>query len=593
MSGTGDLDEIIRDRLLDIYACVPDVLALGLSRLIKTASDSSDSKKRKGRTAEQVLWDQRDCVLITYADQISDASGSPLTALGRFVRDYDLADLTNTIHLLPFFPWTSDDGFSVADYGQVHPEYGSWQDIESLGDDVDLMFDLVLNHCSASHHWFQEFLRNRPPYRDFFIDVDPTTDLSQVVRPRSLPLLTRYETTAGVKHVWTTFSDDQVDLNYQDPVLMLEMLTALVDYARRGARIIRLDAIAYLWKEIGTSCVHLRQSHAVVKLMRRLLDLTVPGTLVLTETNVPHAENMSYFGDGDEAHVVYQFSLPPLMLDAIHSGDASVLTGWLSDLKPPHPQTTFLNFTASHDGIGVRPLEGLVSDVRLNTLVETVRRHGGAVSMRRNSDGSDSPYELNITYMDAVADASKVTPQEHARRFLGTQAIMLALRGLPAIYFHSLVGSPNDIDGIRETGRNRSINRYKYHRDDLDALLGNDQESQSVRMRTVFQGYWKLLKIRRDLSAMHPDASQRVLEFEQPGLFGFVRGENPGTEHQLTVVANFSDEMRYVRIPPTKAGHFLDHLSAVLNPDQAVIEILDAEMEMPLSPYQVRWLSNH
>lgn len=589
MSDTQTLDPILRDRLVDIYGTVPEVLAIGLQDLIANAAQRSNEQKLKKR--DGALWDQRDCVLITYADQVSGNSPSPLAELNAFLKDYDLTELTNTVHLLPFFPWTSDDGFSVSDYRDVKPEYGNWNDIENMGHDVLLMFDLVLNHCSAEHTWFQQFLLDRPPFRDYFIDIDPSQDLSEVVRPRSTPVLTPVSTTAGVKHIWTTFSADQVDLNYQDPGLMLEMLSTLVDYASRGSRIIRLDAIAYLWKKVGTSCVHLPETHAVVKLMRRLLDLTYPGTLVLTETNVPHAENMSYFGDGDEAHVVYQFSLPPLMLDAIHSGDASILTGWLKDLEPPFPNTTFLNFTASHDGIGVRPLEGLVSDNRLDHLVSTIKQHGGAVSTRRKSDGTDSPYELNITYMDAVADGAKIPEEEHVRRFLGTQAVMLALRGLPAVYFHSLLGTPNDLDGMQLTGRNRSINRRKFQRDELDALIGDDSARQNRRMRLVFNGYRRMLGRRRNLNAMHPDASQRILHLPQPGAMGFVRGENLGTGDEVIVIANFSDSDQVIRLPGELKGRYSDQLLGVTQFNQRDIETFDAKEGVPMKSYQVRWLT--
>lgn len=593
MSNQEDLDRILRDRLIEIYGSVPEKLGAGLRNLIKEVSGNAVNGTQQNTIARSPggLWNEKDCVLITYADQVRDQQSSPLAALKSFLCDFQLTELTNTVHLLPFFPWTSDDGFSISDYRRVKPEYGNWDDIKELGNEVDLMFDLVLNHCSAQHEWFQQFLAGQKPYCDYFIDADPQIDWSGVVRPRSSPLLTPVSTTGGVKHVWTTFSADQVDLNYKDPGLMLEMLSTLVDYARRGARIIRLDAIAYLWKEAGTSCVHLQQTHAVVKLMRRLLDLTFPGTLVLTETNVPHAENMSYFGAGDEAHIVYQFSLPPLLLDAIHSGDTEILSDWLASLEPPFPQTTFLNFTASHDGVGVRPLEGLVSDQRLEKLVSIVRRHGGAVSTRRRSDGSDSPYELNITYMDAVADASRVSPEEHARRFLATQAIMLALRGLPAVYFHSLTGTPNDIEGMQVTGRNRSINRRKFVRSELDDLLADRNGGHAGRrMRAVFNGYRKLLSRRRELPAMHPDASQRVLRMSQPGIFGFVRGEDLGERHAVSVVANLSGAAAVVKLPVAEAETMVDHLRHGGSYKDNRKEVFKVSQGIPLEAFQVRWL---
>lgn len=580
MNKTPELDAVLEARLTDVYGYVPQVLAEGLARLVSEAQPVAGSAE-----PQRPLWSERDCVLITYADQVRHSGQTPLQALRKFLADYRIAELLNCVHLLPFFPSTSDDGFSVADYLAVDPHCGSWDDVAGLGEDVDLMFDLVLNHASKSHEWFQRYRRGEPPYDDFFISVDPSTDLSQVVRPRSLPLLTPFETAGGTRHVWTTFSDDQVDLNYAQPRLLLEMSRILVEYARRGARIIRLDAIAFLWKRIGTPCIHLPETHAVVRLMRRLLDLTAPGTLVLTETNVPHRENLSYFGQGDEAHLVYQFSLPPLLLDAIHSGDTSLLAGWLADLAPPFPETSFFNFTASHDGIGVRPLEGLVSDERLESLVAVVRQHGGRVSTRRRPDGSDSPYELNITYMDAVADAASLSVSEHVRRFLVTQAVMLALRGIPAVYFHSLVGSANDQAGLAVTGHNRAINRHKYDRVEIDAWLAGDES----RGRLVFDGYSRLLKIRRGQSAFHPDASQRVLDLPGNGLLGFVRGESGPEERAgvrrapISVVANLSPRPREVAAETVGVGASgcVDLLSG---------ESIAAGQPVSLPPLSIRWL---
>ncbi|MCA9069638.1 MAG: hypothetical protein KDA84_11975, partial [Planctomycetaceae bacterium] len=411
------------------------------------------------RPTREPLWDERDTILITYGDQIQpDDPSAGQTALHEqteFLKAHKLEGLLKAVHILPFSPYSSDDGFSVIDYREVDPNVGTWDDVAEMGESFDLIFDLVLNHCSQHSQWFQDYKAGKAPYTNYFIDVDPATDVSQVTRPRSLPLLTPVETTEGTKHVWTTFSDDQIDLNFAHPDVLIEMLDVLLGYAARGARIIRLDAIAYLWKRLGTSCIHLPETHEVVKLMRDVLDEIAPGTILLTETNVPHEENVSYFGQGDEAHMVYQFSLAPLLLDALLTGDGSVLMGWLSDLPDWTPGTTVFNFTSSHDGIGVRPLEGLLAEARFANLIQAVRDRGGHISTRRKADGSDSPYEMNITYFSALSGPGGESDEFHLRRFLTSQAVMLALRGIPGIYFHCLVGTPNHEAGVQETGRAR------------------------------------------------------------------------------------------------------------------------------------------
>ena len=562
-----EIDSITRDLIQQIYGGVPEALIRGIEKLSVVRESQIDSD----------LWSERDVVLITYADQVRSPDLTPLQAQRQFLLDHDLQKLIRCVHLLPFCPFTSDDGFSVVDYLAVDPDVGTWQDIAELGKDFDLMFDLVLNHASQKHAWFQAYLRGDDGYEDFFIDQEPSADLSKVVRPRSLPLLTPFESSNGTRNIWTTFSDDQVDLNYANPRVMRLMLETLVEYARRGARIIRLDAIAFLWKEVGTECIHLPQTHAAVKLMRRVLDKVVPGTLVLTETNVPHLENVSYFGNGhDEAHMVYQFSLPPLLLDAIHNTDTSVLRDWLGSIQPPSEKTTFFNFTASHDGVGVRPLEGIVSQDRVEKLAGIIRSHGGRVSTRRQSDGTDSPYELNITFLEAVADSDKVEPQDHSRCFLATQAIMLSLPGIPAVYFHSLVGSPNDLAAVDETGQNRRINRHKYDRKSLEKALAEPQGLQ----RRVFEGYRRLLSVRMAQPAFHPKASMEVLPLPGDGLLGFIRTTDKG--ERLAVLANLT------QCPRTIPGGVVDSLLAY---DELALERIWQDDGIPMRPFQVRWLT--
>ena len=521
-------------------------------------------------------FDERDAILITYADQVAEPENRPLQALGRFFEDHRLSDCLSTVHLLPFFPYSSDDGFSVIDYRAVDPDLGTWEDIKALGTHFSIMCDLVLNHVSRESDWFAGFLKDDPTYRDYFIAIDPDTDVSTVTRPRKSPLLTPVQTARGVRYVWTTFSDDQIDLNYAEPDVLVEMLDVLFLYLCNGANVIRLDAIAYLWKEIGTPCIHLPQTHLIVKLVRVILDTIAPGTVLLTETNVPHEENVSYFGDGDEAGMVYQFSLAPLLLEAILSGDATYLNEWLGALPPPPPESTVLNFTASHDGIGVRPLEGLLPKQRFDRLIAAVRNRDGMVSSKANPDGTESPYELNITYFSALADPEHPSPGRQVARFLASQAIMTSLQGVPGVYFHSLTGTPNDTAGVEETGRARSINRRKYERGELDDILRDGESTQAA----VFDGMCRILRIRRAQPAFHPYGAQKIVSLDNPALVAFVR-TSPGGKQRILVLANLSDTAQTVA--PAKYGGFeptIDRLSAE--------EI--TSMEISLDAYQVRWL---
>jgi glucosylglycerate phosphorylase len=469
---------------------------------------------------------QRDALLITYGDQVREPGAAPLRSLGEVLEEH-AADAVSGVHVLPFYPSSSDDGFSVVDYRAVDPDLGTWDDVCRLGRRFDLMFDAVFNHVSAHSEWFQGFLRGDPRYRDWFITVDGDPDLSQVVRPRALPLLTTFETAEGKRRVWTTFSGDQVDVNAANPDVLLALIDVLMSYVARGARFIRLDAIAYLWKEIGTPCIHLPQTHRAVQLMRSVLDEVAPGVMLITETNVPHRENVSYFGDGsDEAQLVYNFALPPLVLHSVATGSAEALSRWAASLELPSAGVSFFNFLASHDGIGVNPVRGILTDDQIDALVRRAPAHGGFVSYKQNPDGSRSPYELNVNYFDALSDPASPEPVDtQVRRFLLAHAIMLAMPGMAGIYFHSLFGSRGDRAGADASGIPRRINRQKLARADLERELA-DPASRRARVLRELKG---LLRQRQSGAAFHPAGGHEVVAGD-PRLFALRRTSPDGRE---------------------------------------------------------------
>ncbi len=236
-------------------------------------------------------------LLITYGDMVQKGDQPHLQTLHQFLNAY-AADVISLVHILPFYPYTSDDGFSVVDYLQVRSDLGDWADVESLSRDFALAFDAVFNHISSQSQWFQDYLAGVEAVQGFFWDVDPAADLSLVVRPRQHPLLTPYDSRMGRRHIWTTFSADQIDLNFSDPQLLWEITRVLLAYLAKGAKVVRLDAVAFMWKEIGTTCLHLPQTHEMIKLFRTVTDAVAPHVVLLTETNVPHRENVAYFGNG-------------------------------------------------------------------------------------------------------------------------------------------------------------------------------------------------------------------------------------------------------------------------------------------------------
>jgi sucrose phosphorylase len=515
---------------------------------------------------------ERASILITYGDQVQSSGKGPLQTLGVFCKLH-LTNVVSGIHILPFYPWTSDDGFSVVDYRRVDPALGDWGDVSGMQGNFSLMFDAVINHISSQSEWFQAFLRDDPHYRDYFIVVDGSPDLSQVVRPRALPLLTTFHTPSGEKRVWTTFSDDQIDLNYKNPEVLLGILDTMLMYVERGAMFIRLDAVAYLWKQIGTSCIHLPETHRIIQFLRSVLDETAPHVQLITETNVPHGDNISYFGNGtNEAQMIYNFALPPLTLHTFHCGDARVLSGWAKTLTLPSDRTSLLNFLASHDGIGLDPARGILSDKEIDSLVDKTLEHGGLVSYKHNSDGSQSPYELNINYFDALSNPRGTEPPGmQIDRFIAAQAIMLSLIGLPGIYFHSLFGSRGWPEGVEQTGRNRTINRQKC---DLEPLQRELADPKSLRAR-VLARYRQLLSARSSTPAFHPHGTQKILEIH-PAVFALER-VSPDKKSRAVCLHNVSARRIELNMRPESGTDLFTN-----RPVQAA--------QISLDPCQVLWM---
>lgn len=533
------------------------------------------------RVLRNERWDQHDVILITYGDSILSSDQTPLKTLNKFLKE-NLEGLISTVHILPFFPYSSDDGFSVINYKEVNPELGDWKDIAEIREDFDLMIDLVINHVSRESLWFIDFINDRPPASYYFIEMDPQVNLSEVVRPRKSKVLTPVHTHRGTKHVWSTFSEDQIDLNFANPNVLLEIIQILLLYLRQGGRFIRLDAIAYLWKKLGTSCINLEQTHEVVKLLRDVMETAAPDCVLLTETNLPNDQNLSYYGAGDEAHMIYQFSLAPLLLHALHRGTSHYLSKWAQTCCSAPAGCTFLNFTASHDGIGVRPAEGLIPQGELDAMIESMHSFGGYVSMKSNPDGTDSPYEINISYFDALRGTSNGIDQWQIPRFLASQAIMLAIKGIPAIYIQSLLATPNDLAGVEKTGLTRSINRRKWDYGELNGLLNNTFTPNSL----VLHELQRLLKIRKKQAAFHPDAEQEILSLGSE-FFGVRRQETTGGQ-EILAISNLTEWPQHLCLKALTELSLKDYRFDLIKGNKVLVE----ENMTLLQPYQNVWLSN-
>ena len=531
---------------------------------------------------------ERDVVLITYGDVIKAEKGNTLEALHRFIQRYNPGTI-NTIHLLPFFPYSSDRGFSVVDFKAVDPKMGTWECILDMGADYDLMFDGVLNHCSSRSDMFRQFLRGNPHYKDFFIAYDSPDDLtadqrSKIFRPRTSDILTRFDTIDGPKYVWTTFSHDQIDFNFRNPDVLMRVIEALLFYVRRGADIIRLDAVTYLWSEPGTDCVHLPETHTAVKLLRDVMDVVAPGVALITETNVPHEQNISYFGNGyDEAHMVYNFALPPLVLYTYYAQDATAISKWAQTLEIDSNVATFFNMLDTHDGVGVMGVKGILTKEEIDLIIRRAKEHGAYISYKTTENMTEEPYEINTTWWSAMnGENSDEDMAIQVKRYAALRSIALVIKGVPGVYTHGAMAILNDHDKVQQTGVKRDVNRGTIDPDRLAKDL-EDPESKRSLLRRI-NGKIGMHRVRH--RAFHPQGEQKVL-MVSPDVFAVFRTSPERDQHILTLT-NVTERPSSIEVSLSVLGvnetEWHDLLSG------SAWEAQDGKLSIDLEPYDVIWM---
>ncbi len=528
---------------------------------------------------QMTKWNEEDVILITYANTFINEKKQSLKNLIIFLNRY-IKKTFNSIHILPYFPYSSDDGFAVINFNEVNQSFGTWDDIKKIANKYKLMTDVVLNHCSSRSHWFEQYKNNKKPGVNFFIEADNKLNTQKIIRPRTSDLLQPHNTVLGSKYIWSTFGADQPDLNYKNPDVLIEMLKIIRSYIENGTQILRLDAVAFLWKDIKTSCINLPQTHEIIKLIRTLIDHLSEKIYLVTETNIPNRENLSYFGNRNEAHLVYNFAMSPLILYSLLSNTHLAFKEWLKRMPPAMFGTTYFNFLASHDGIGLRPVEKILDENAIKKLVKNTEKVGGKVSYR--SEGKISkPYELNISLYDAMRfHLIDGDDGFQYQRFISAHTILLSMEGIPAFYIHSLLGTKNDYKKMKHTSQNRSINRHQWN-----LKLINEKLNKNTHHRKVFNELSRLIEIRKKQPAFHPNATQFTLELNQQ-TFGLWR-QSLNREQSIFCIHNISNktcQFNPSNLNIIETDHWYDLISGK--------PIKNIYKEIKLKPYQSMWVTN-
>ena len=549
------------------------------NQLLQILDDFSEKSAYEEKRDEE-RWNESHSVLITYADSIYKNGEATLKTLNELLSKH-FGSLSKVVHILPFLKSTSDGGFAVSSYDSLEEKFGGWDDLKSISKNHDLMADLVLNHVSSSHPWVQQFIKSQEPGISNVFSPKQNLDWSNVVRPRSSSLFSQINTDDGPKQVWTTFGPDQIDLNWHNPKMTLEFLNLIITYLSNGIKWLRLDAVGFIWKESGTTCLHLPKAHSIVKLLRVLLNNLLDDGVLITETNVPQKENLSYLISDDEAHMAYNFPLPPLLLEAIITSRADILNSWIFDWPILPEDTTLFNFTASHDGVGLRALEGLMNEQRIKDLLINCEKRGGLVSHRRLSNGDDKPYELNISWWSAMEDSSRDAKRFQYERFILSQLLVMALKGVPAFYLPALLASENDIKSFSMTGQRRDLNREKFKSENLSAVLNNPESNANKNLKYLRNA----MDVRSKLKQFHPCSQMKCLSKGRSDIVVIKRGKGP---ESVFAIHNMTENKINYQLNDNDLPKIIDN---DFNTHDFLTSTKYNCKNISLDPFQVIWLS--
>ncbi len=455
--------------------------------------------------------------LITYADSL----GKNIPELHGFLKNR-LSDALVGVHLLPFYPSSADRGFAPITYREVERGLGTWDDVEAMGADFDLMADFMVNHVSALSLWFLDWIEKGSDSRwdGLFLPVDrlypegvPAEDRDKIYtrKPREpwIPVTFADGTT---RDIWCTFSEEQIDIDVFSPTgraWLEDELKALCSHP--GIRMVRLDAAGYATKKPGTRFFF--EEPEIIELFERCKTIAEPfGVELLPEVHEHHSYQERLAGWDMP---VYDFALPMLLLHAIYSGSGEPLANWLNSC-PGNCITTL----DTHDGIGVVDVVDLLTEEQIEYTVNALYQKGSNVNRRYSSSsyGNLDLYQINCTYYSAVGEDDDA--------YLAARAIQFFAPGIPQVYYVGLFAGSNDVDLVERTRQGRDVNRHGYSIDEAEKEL----------RRPVVKRLLKLMEFRN----VHPAFGTNEIEvtLEEDG--HVIQIDRRSGEHTASLVVDFS-----------------------------------------------------
>ena len=484
-----------------------------------------------------------------------------------------LQDLgVNMLHIMPILdcpPGHSDGGYAVRDFCKIDARYGATEDVEALSAtlkrrDMLLVLDVVVNHTSDEHEWAQRARRGEKKYQDYYYVFDDRElpDAYEETMPEIFPGTSPGNFTwdaAMSKWVMTVFNSYQWDLNYHNPAVLIEMIDIILFWANKGADILRLDAVAFLWKKIGSTCQNEREAHLLLQLMKGCCQVTAPGVLFIAEAIVSPNEITKYFGEdainAKECEMAYNATLMALLWDAVATKNAKLLNLGIKNLPLKLERATWLNYVRCHDDIGLgfadndALLSGYDPAQHRRFLVDyfTGRFPGSlarGMPFGENPETGDARISGSLASLVGLETALENNDEDAIDAAIKTilllHGVILSFGGIPLLYYGDAIGMLNNLEYLADPFQrddNRWMNRSRFDWNKAERR----HQSGTVEYR-IFSALKKMIALRKEITAFADFDNRRLLPVDNPSLLVFSRTDTQNSRNRVLVVCNFSAE---------------------------------------------------
>lgn len=478
----------------------------------------------------------------------------------------------NMLHIMPMLdcpPEHSDGGYAVRDFYRIDPRFGTTEDVEALAAtlkkrDMLLVLDVVVNHTSNEHEWAQRARQGDKKYQDYFFVFDDreTPDIFEETMPEIFPLIApgnfTWDAEMG-KWVMTVFHSYQWDLNYRNPAVLIEMIDIILYWANQGADILRLDAVAFLWKKIGSVCQNEREAHLLLQLMKDCCQVTAPGVLFIAEAIVAPSEISKYFGEdainAKECEIAYNATLMALLWDAVATKNAALLNQGIKRHPIKLERATWLNYVRCHDDIGLGfddhdvRLAGYDPAMHRRFLVDyfTGRFPGSPArglpfgENPKTGDARISGSLASLVGLEAALESQDAAAIDDAiKTIVLLHSVILSFGGIPLLYYGDAIGAINSLEYLADASKaadNRWINRSNF-----DWNKAKKRHQTGTVEQRIFSALKKMIVLRKETTAFADMDNRQLLDVDTPNLLVFSRVDPSNSRNRVLVVANFNVE---------------------------------------------------